>query len=625
MTVKMKKSGLARLLVFTLLCAALLLCVPGTARAFYIDGFHGEAVGDYQIRLSWTLSSAITKYMLYCNGESRWNFSQNISYAVVGVFEPGTRYSFYLTGYNDLGLVATSGTIYVYTKHAPPTGLHLDAATDSSITLAWDSTSGADHYKVYQDGSYLADSPDASYTVNGITPGTEHAYKVSAITPDGTVGEFSSTVRMRTLCAAPANLQVGMVTTGSISLVWDAADSASHYDVYRDGTYLAQVTGTSYTDSGLPAGTEYSYKVLAGNESGDSAFSDTVSVSTRCDAPQNLRLATKTHSAITMAWDAVTGASHYRVYQDGVYVESVTGTSCVRTGLSSNSIYGFKVAAVASDGELSAYSGHCYVRTAKLRCAAPQNLRVTAKTRGSITIAWNAVLNASHYRYYQNGVCIGTTTGTSMVCGGLDTNTIYGFKVAAVSADGVTGDYAGHIYVRTAKEYLDAPQNLRQTSVTPGAVTMAWNAVEGAAYYRFYLNGSYLANVTGTVYTCEGLDANCIYGFKVAAVNRNGTVGTCTGHCYVRTESGKLPAPKNLRAAEVTEQSIKMFWNAVPGASYYRFYRNGVFVGTTPNAWFTSVGLDSGTVYGFKVAAVCEEGILGQYSGHVYIRTEVGQ
>ncbi|GHF49096.1 glycoside hydrolase family 6 protein [Streptomyces griseosporeus] len=84
--------------------------------------------------------------------------------------------------------------------------------------------------------------------------------------------------------SAPTGLTVTGKTSSSVSLSWTAATDdtgVSGYDVYRNGTKAASVTGTSFTDSGLSAGTAYSYTVRARDAAGNvSAASSAVSVTT---------------------------------------------------------------------------------------------------------------------------------------------------------------------------------------------------------------------------------------------------------------------------------------------------------------------------------------------------------
>ena len=342
-------------------------------------------------------------------------------------------------------------------------------------------------------------------------------------------------------------------------------------------------------------------------------------------APQNLHASAKTSSSITMAWDSVSGASYYRFYQSGVFVCNVYTTSYTSSGLESNTVYGFKVCAVDSSGDLGAYSNNIYVRTQREKLYAPQNLRSTAKTENSITMAWNGVTGANYYRFYKAGVFLTNVYGTSFTADGLSADTVYGFKVAAVAGDEGLGDYSGHVYVRTQQTKLSLPQNLRSTDKTASSITMTWNSVEGASYYRFYKAGKFLTNVYGTSYTATSLASNTVYGFKVAAVASGGGLGDYSGNVYVRTQPVKLPAPQSFHVTAKTTNSITMAWSSVTGASYYRFYRSGVFVCNVYSTSYTSAGLSPNTVYGFKVAAVSSTNGIGDYSNNVYVRSQNDQ
>lgn len=62
---------------------------------------------------------------------------------------------------------------------------------------------------------------------------------------------------------APSGLQVTGSTTSSVTLAWNGLAGAAAYDVYRGGAKVngTPLSGTVYTDSGLAAGTSYSYAV----------------------------------------------------------------------------------------------------------------------------------------------------------------------------------------------------------------------------------------------------------------------------------------------------------------------------------------------------------------------------
>lgn len=80
--------------------------------------------------------------------------------------------------------------------------------------------------------------------------------------------------------AAPTGLRTTTVTSSSVGLSWSAVTGATGYAVYRDGTKVQTVTGTSATVSGLTASTAYSFQVTAVNDAGESAKSAVVTATT---------------------------------------------------------------------------------------------------------------------------------------------------------------------------------------------------------------------------------------------------------------------------------------------------------------------------------------------------------
>ncbi|MCX5561192.1 chitinase [Streptomyces sp. NBC_00038] len=68
-------------------------------------------------------------------------------------------------------------------------------------------------------------------------------------------------------------------------------------------------------------------------------------------APTGLTAGTVTSSSVALSWSAVTGATGYAVYRNGVKVQTATGTSATVSGLTASTAYSFQVAAVNDAGE----------------------------------------------------------------------------------------------------------------------------------------------------------------------------------------------------------------------------------------------------------------------------------
>ncbi|MFI1533106.1 extracellular catalytic domain type 1 short-chain-length polyhydroxyalkanoate depolymerase [Streptomyces anandii] len=67
---------------------------------------------------------------------------------------------------------------------------------------------------------------------------------------------------------APSGLTATGTTDNTASLAWNPVSGAASYTVYRDGAKAGSATGTTYTDTGLTAGTAYGYTVAAVDSSG---------------------------------------------------------------------------------------------------------------------------------------------------------------------------------------------------------------------------------------------------------------------------------------------------------------------------------------------------------------------
>jgi chitodextrinase len=99
---------------------------------------------------------------------------------------------------------------------------------------------------------------------------------------DATAG--TSTTTDTQAPTAPANLAVTGTTATSAGLSWSPSTDnvgVTGYNVYRAGVMVGSVTGTSFTDTGLTAATQYAYTVKAVDAAGNlSAASTAVTATT---------------------------------------------------------------------------------------------------------------------------------------------------------------------------------------------------------------------------------------------------------------------------------------------------------------------------------------------------------
>ncbi|MFF7179194.1 glycosyl hydrolase family 18 protein [Streptomyces sp. NPDC008121] len=139
-----------------------------------------------------------------------------------------------------------------------------DYPSGTSVTSAWDATvtSAGTHWTAKNVGwnGTLAPGASVSFGFNGTGSGSPTGCKINGASCDG------STQPGDNAPSAPGTPVASDITNTSVKLTWTAATDdkgVKNYDVLRDGTKVATVTGLTYTNTGLTAGTDYAYTVVA--------------------------------------------------------------------------------------------------------------------------------------------------------------------------------------------------------------------------------------------------------------------------------------------------------------------------------------------------------------------------
>ena len=178
-----------------------------------------------------------------------------------------------------------------------PTGLAATPVSTTQVNLSWNASSdnvGVTGYNVYVGGTLLGSTGSTSAGVQGLAPGTQYSFTVSACDAANNCSAQSAAAVATTLSpdTQPPTVPTGLVavaaSTSQINLSWNASSDnvgVTNYKVFQDGSLIATFGNlTSVQVTGLAAGTTYSFTVaacdLAGNCSAQSASASATTQST---------------------------------------------------------------------------------------------------------------------------------------------------------------------------------------------------------------------------------------------------------------------------------------------------------------------------------------------------------
>lgn len=382
-----------------------------------------------------------------------------IGYTVRGL-SPDTYYYFKVR-YANSTLFSTEDS--EYTLPTAPSGLTV-AVSGVELSLSWTNESNYQYIKIdyYNDASgwQSVDTVSGTTTSYEYTASEELTSYLFRITGAGQVSaywsDYAISDAVSTELATPTGLEATCPSSTSVLLTWEDNSSVEEgYEVYQDNSliYTTNANEESYLVNGLTTDETYTFKVRAKNGTNYSPFSDEVSIRVGIapDAdPVLTAVASGGQTSLDLTWTcAATNETGYEVwrsldnttYTKIATISNPTATSYSDTGLTSNTLYYYKVRAYNDygySGFSSAMSG-----TTDANLDAPTNLMATALSSTSIRLDWtvNATDATAHYIERKSGLSawsvVGyTSTGTDSyyVDGTVSADTSYVYRVRAYNA-----------------------------------------------------------------------------------------------------------------------------------------------------------------------------------------------
>ena len=336
----------------------------------------------------------------------------------------------------------------------------------------------------------------------------------------------STTTTTTTLPPTTTTSSSTTTTTSSTTTTTTSTTTTTTAPPPETTTTTTTTTTTSSTTTTTIAATAPSAPTSVSGASGDGQ------VSVSWSAP-----ASNGGAAITdyIVQYATSSSGTYTTFSDGT---STTTTATV-TGLSNNTPYYFKVAAVNSAGT-SSYSTVSASVTPK---SVPPVVSSVTAGNASLTFTWNAITHGGNtYRIYwgtdstfATAYSYTETPSTSYTASSLANGTTYYFRVAGWIAGTQTSTTNFSTNASGVPGTSTAPTGLTVTSVRSG-MSVSWTAPSSSGFsgvtdyvvgYSTSFGGSYTTFSDGTSTTASatitGLTSGTTYYVRVAAVNPSTT------------------------------------------------------------------------------------------------------
>jgi len=260
--------------------------------------------------------------------------NQSLTYTYTG-YSAGTNYDVCAkiwwkdpnNGGAGAGWIQIGGTYYTFqTQCATPSFSSYSNVTSSSITVTFNSVTGASQYEIVcSNGSSSIGSRTATF--NNLSANTQYGFKCRALASSGSPADsaFSSYSYVTTAAGVPpvpsADVYINSRIEGGFNLAWGSSSGATSYDLAYKYTYdssftVVNVSGMTYQLTGRNCGVQHTFKVRAKNAAGSSGYTGETLGTTLPRSP-TIALSAKTTDTIDLSIGNMDGNFDYvKVWKD---------------------------------------------------------------------------------------------------------------------------------------------------------------------------------------------------------------------------------------------------------------------------------------------------------------------
>ena len=340
------------------------------------------------------------------------------------------------SGYKRLEYIKSSGTQYIKTGFVPnqDTRIVYDCYRETASAAdhffgvrTGNTTKNAFNFYIYNSG-WRSGYNSTTTSVNGPSTGRYLIDKDKNVTYIN--GETLGTAPYASFASGGEAYLFAMQNVGS-GIAYGAHRLYS-CQIYDNGTLIRDYIPCQTTAGEIGLWDDVNSVFYGNAGTGTFTAGPVVGVAT----PANFRLSSSSEATATLAWDAVDGATGYKLYRDGVLIATLTDTSYTDT-IQPFTSYIYTLTAYNDSGESDPATISVQVI---IPPETPSNFRASSSSMTAIALAWDAVTGAESYQLSRDGVVIYTGEYPSYTDSGLTAETAYTYTLSALNTAGSSAE-----------------------------------------------------------------------------------------------------------------------------------------------------------------------------------------
>ncbi|XP_043093463.1 collagen alpha-1(VII) chain isoform X4 [Puntigrus tetrazona] len=525
----------------------------------------------------------------------------DISSTPVTRLSPKTEYSLTLYAVYP-GRIGESATITTETTVLPPvSNFRVMEEGLFSLRLGWTPSLGkVDNYKIYVPRKdrpgliydQIVSGDMSSHVIDTLEEDKEYTVSIYSVYPEGPSETVS--VTGKTLKLVPVDkMLVQNATTDTVQARWSSVRGATGYRLTWSSSegHIENVNlGDNfnfYMVQGLHAGTEYTITINPIFVDIEGPVTSAKAKTLESSAVQTLRASAVSISSAVTSWNAVPGATGYRLAW-GPTAEFIGRDRPRQLALNgSTTEYVLKNLIYDTEYVLSLYVLFGSVvgpgitatfRTSPLGYVS--NFKVTSYTSSTIDVEWSPIVGATEYKLTWSSEFVSPQTrylDRSVLqhsIAGLQPQTLYSVSIHALysNTEGPEITLSQQTASLTDSELIETVREVNVVDIGSNSFKLAWKKTPGVTGYKItwspFHGGEKKSEVissSATSFTITDLPASSAYKIQVSAVVRSKEGSPV----MVTARTLDLPKVTGFSALNTTDNSTVLNWTSVSGASGY--------------------------------------------------------